>query len=212
MDQSTLYRDIAGRCEGDIYLGVVGPVRTGKSTFIKRFMELLVLPNLTGEHRRERAQDELPQSGAGRTIMTTQPRFVPNEAVEVQLRDEAAFRVRLVDCVGYLIDGVLGLDEDGQTRMVRTPWFDHDIPFEQAAEIGTRKVIREHSTIGVVVLTDGSITDIPRSAYLEAEERVIGELKALEKPFVVLLNSTHPQQADTRRHSEIARKAGTACR
>ena len=121
MDQSTLYRDIAGRCEGDIYLGVVGPVRTGKSTFIKRFMELLVLPNLTGEHRRERAQDELPQSGAGRTIMTTQPRFVPNEAVEVQLRDEAAFRVRLVDCVGYLIDGVLGLDEDGQTRMVRTP-------------------------------------------------------------------------------------------
>ena len=206
MDQSTLYRDIAGRCEGDIYLGVVGPVRTGKSTFIKRFMELLVLPNLTGEHRRERAQDELPQSGAGRTIMTTQPKFVPNEAVEIQLRDEANFRVRLVDCVGYLIDGVLGLDEDGQTRMVRTPWFDHDIPFEQAAEIGTRKVIREHSTIGVVVLTDGSITDIPRSAYVEAEERVIGELKALEKPFVVLLNSTHPQQADTRRLRESLEK------
>ena len=206
MDQSTLYRDIAGRCEGDIYLGVVGPVRTGKSTFIKRFMELLVLPNLTGEHRRERAQDELPQSGAGRTIMTTQPKFVPNEAVEIQLRDGANFRVRLVDCVGYLIDGVLGLDEDGQTRMVRTPWFDHDIPFEQAAEIGTRKVIREHSTIGVVVLTDGSITDIPRSAYLDAEERVIGELKALEKPFVVLLNSTHPQDAETRRLRESLEK------
>jgi len=199
MNQSTLYRDIAGRCEGDIYLGVVGPVRTGKSTFIKRFMELLVLPNLAGEHRRERALDELPQSGAGRTIMTTQPKFVPNEAVELQLRDEANFRVRLVDCVGYLIDGVLGLDEEGETRMVRTPWFDHDIPFEQAAELGTRKVIREHSTIGVVVTTDGSVTDIPRSAYVGAEERVIAELKALEKPFVVVLNTKKPLDPDTRR-------------
>ena len=199
MDQQNLYRDIAGRTEGDIYIGVVGPVRTGKSTFIKRFMELLVLPNLTGEHRRERALDELPQSGAGRTIMTTQPKFVPNEAVELRLRDEANFRVRLVDCVGYLIDGVLGLDEDGETRMVRTPWFDHDIPFEQAAELGTRKVIREHSTIGVVVTTDGSVTDIPRSAYVEAEERVISELKALEKPFVVVLNTKNPLDPDTKR-------------
>lgn len=199
MDQNTLYRDIAGRCEGDIYLGVVGPVRTGKSTFIKRFMELLVLPNLTGEHRRERALDEMPISGAGRTIMTTQPKFVPNEAFEVQLRDEAAFRVRLVDCVGYLIDGVLGLDEEGESRMVRTPWFDHDIPFEQAAEIGTRKVICEHSTIGVVVTTDGSVTDIPREAYVGAEERVIKELKALNKPFVAVLNTTTPRDAQTQR-------------
>ncbi|MGI6238453.1 MAG: stage IV sporulation protein A [Christensenellales bacterium] len=198
MDQWSLYRDIAGRCEGDVYVGVVGPVRTGKSTFIKRFMELLVLPNLEGEHRRERTKDELPQSGAGRTIMTTQPKFVPDEAVELKLRDEAVFRVRLVDCVGYLIAGVLGLEDDDGSRMVRTPWFDHDIPFEQAAELGTRKVIREHSTIGVVVTTDGSVTEIPRSAYQEAEERVIGELKALGKPFTVVLNSTHPNAEETR--------------
>lgn len=197
MDQWSLYRDIAGRCEGDIYVGVVGPVRTGKSTFIKRFMELLVLPNLEGEHRRERTRDELPQSGAGRTIMTTQPKFVPDEAVELKLRDEAVFRVRLVDCVGYLISGVLGLMDDDGSRMVRTPWFDHDIPFEQAAELGTRKVIKEHSTIGVVVTTDGSVTDIPRSAYQEAEERVIGELKALGKPFTVVLNSAHPAAPET---------------
>lgn len=197
MDQWALYRDIAGRCEGDIYLGVVGPVRTGKSTFIKRFMELLVIPNLEGEHRRERTRDELPQSGAGRTIMTTQPKFVPDEAVELKLRDEAVFRVRLVDCVGYLISGVLGLMDDDGSRMVRTPWFDHDIPFEQAAELGTRKVINEHSTIGVVVTTDGSITDIPRSAYQEAEERVIGELKALGKPFAVVLNSAKADSPET---------------
>ena len=197
MDQWSLYRDIAGRCEGDIYVGVVGPVRTGKSTFIKRFMELLVLPNIEGEHRRTRTRDELPQSGAGRTIMTTQPKFVPDEAVEIKLRDEACFRVRLVDCVGYLINGVLGLMDEDASRMVRTPWFDHDIPFEQAAELGTRKVIREHSTIGIVVTTDGSITDIPRSAYQEAEERVIGELKALGKPFAVVLNSAHPDAPET---------------
>lgn len=198
MDQWSLYRDIAGRCEGDIYVGVVGPVRTGKSTFIKRFMELLVLPNLEGEHRRDRTRDELPQSGAGRTIMTTQPKFVPDEAVELKLRDEAVFRVRLVDCVGYLIAGVLGLNEDDGSRMVRTPWFDHDIPFEQAAELGTRKVIREHSTIGIVVTTDGSVTEIPRSAYQDAEERVVSELKALGKPFTVVLNSKNPGAEETR--------------
>ena len=195
MDQTKLYRDIAGRCDGDIYLGVVGPVRTGKSTFIKRFMELLVLPNMIGGNR-ERAIDELPQSGAGRTIMTTQPKFIPNEAVEIELRDSAVARVRLVDCVGYLIPGVLGLNEGDESRMVRTPWFDHDIPFEDAAEIGTRKVIQEHSTIGVVITTDGSVVDMPRSAYKEAEERVVRELKALGKPFAVVLNSKLPDGAD----------------
>lgn len=199
MEQSTLYRDIAGRCGGDIYIGVVGPVRTGKSTFIKRFMELLVLPNLAEEYRRERTVDELPQSGAGRTIMTTEPKFVPDEAVEVRLRDEAGFRVRLVDSVGYLIRGALGLTEDGQTRMVRTPWFEHDIPLEEAAEIGTRKVIREHAAVGVVVTTDGSVTDIPREDYVEAEQRVVRELNALGKPFVVVLNTASPSSAETSR-------------
>jgi len=192
MDQNTLYRDIAGRCDGDIYLGVVGPVRTGKSTFIKRFMELLVLPNIAEANARDRTVDALPQSGAGRTIMTTQPRFVPDEAVEIRLRDAATARVRLVDCVGYLIPGVLGLSEDGDARMVRTPWFDHDIPFEEAAELGTRRVIREHATIGVVVTTDGSVVDMPRSAYEAAEARVIGELKSLGKPFVIVLNARAP--------------------
>ena len=195
MDQKNLYRDIAGRCEGDIYIGVVGPVRTGKSTFIKRFMELLVLPNIENANRRERAQDELPVSGAGRTITTTEPKFVPNEAVEVHLRDQAAFRVRLVDCVGYLIDGALGVSEGEETRMVRTPWFDHDIPFEDAAEIGTRKVIQEHAAVGVVVTTDGTVTELPREAYEAAEERVILELKALGKPFVIVLNTLNPEGA-----------------
>ena len=197
MDQQTLYRDIALRTEGDIYIGVVGPVRTGKSTFIKRFMELLVLPNIVGEHRRERTMDEMPVSGAGRTIMTTQPKFIPNEAVELRLPNQAAFKVRLVDCVGYLIRGVLGTQEDEASRMVRTPWFEHDIPFEEAAELGTRRVIAEHSTLGVVVTTDGSIAEIPRSSYVEAEERVIRELKALGKPFVVVLNSRSPDNPDT---------------
>lgn len=199
MDQTKLYQDIAGRCDGDIYLGVVGPVRTGKSTFIKRFMELLVLPNMRGEANRERAVDELPQSGAGRTIMTTQPKFIPNEAVEVVLRDSATAKMRLVDCVGYLIPGVLGLNEGDESRMVRTPWFEHDIPFEDAAEIGTRKVIQEHSTVGVVVTTDGSIVDMPRSAYVEAEERVIRELKALGKPFVIVLNCKLPDSLEVQR-------------
>ncbi len=199
MDQQTLYRDIATRTEGDIYIGVVGPVRTGKSTFIKRFMELLVLPNIVGEHRRERTMDEMPVSGAGRTIMTTQPQFIPGEAVTLKLPNQATFRVRLVDCVGYLIRGALGTQEEETARMVRTPWFDHDIPFEEAAELGTRRVIAEHSTIGVVVTTDGSIAEIPRSSYVEAEERVVRELKALGKPFILVLNSRTPDNPDTQR-------------
>ena len=197
MDQQKLYRDIAGRCDGDIYLGVVGPVRTGKSTFIKRFMELLVLPGMDDMDARQRAQDELPQSGAGHTIMTTQPKFVPNEAVGITLKDDASARVRLVDCVGYLIPGVLGLQDGGEARMVRTPWYDHDIPFEEAAELGTRRVIQEHATAGVVVTSDGSIVDVPRANYQQAEARVVEELKALGKPFIVVLNSTSPASGET---------------
>lgn len=192
-----LYRDIAERTDGDVYIGVVGPVRTGKSTFISRFMEELVLPNMPQSPKRARLSDELPQSASGRTIMTTQPKFVPNEAVSVQLGDQATVRVRMVDSVGYLVPGALGTQENDEARMVHTPWFDHDIPFEQAAEIGTRKVIADHATIGLVVTTDGSISDIPRSAYVEAEERVIGELKQLGKPFIVVLNSANPQSEET---------------
>ena len=198
MDQKNLYRDIAGRCEGDIYIGVVGPVRTGKSTFIKRFMELLVLPNIENADRRARVQDELPVSGAGRTITTTEPKFVPNEAAEVRLRDQASFRVRLVDCVGYLADGALGLNEGEAARMVRTPWFDYDIPFEQAAELGTRKVIKDHAAVGVVMTTDGTVTELPREAYEAAEERVVRELKELGKPFIVVLNTLNPEGAQAR--------------
>ena len=207
MEQFNLYQDIAERTDGDIYIGVVGPVRTGKSTFIAKFMELMVLPNIENPYKRERTLDEMPQSAGGRTIMTTQPKFVPNEAVEITIKDgtqsgagaPAGLKVRLVDCVGYLVRGALGTQEDEMPRMVRTPWFDHDIPFEEAAELGTRKVITEHSTIGVVVTTDGSILDIPRTAYVDAEERVIGELKGLRKPFVIVLNSAKPEDIDTRR-------------
>ena len=192
MEQSKLYEDIARRTEGDIYIGVVGPVRTGKSTFIKRFMETMVIPNIDNVYRRERARDELPQSGSGRTVMTAEPKFVPEEAVSVQLENGAAFSVRLIDCVGYLVPGATGTTEDDAPRMVTTPWFDYEIPMSDAAEIGTRKVIAEHSTIGIVVTTDGTITDIPREDYLEAEERVIQELKELGKPFLVVLNSAYP--------------------
>lgn len=192
-----LYRDIAERTDGDVYIGVVGPVRTGKSTFISRFMEQLVMPNLADSPKKDRIADELPQSGSGRTIMTTQPKFVPGEAVTVSLGENTPVRIRLVDSVGYLVRGALGVDDDGGARMVSTPWFEHDIPFEQAAEIGTRKVINDHATIGMVVTTDGSITDLPRSAYVDAEERVIAELKALHKPFVIVLNSATPRNAET---------------
>ena len=187
-----LIQHIVERTGGDIYLGVVGPVRTGKSTFIKKFMELVVIPNIADPADQERARDELPQSSAGRTIMTTEPKFIPDEAIEIKVRDNITMRVRLVDCVGYAVDGAVGYDDDGAPRMVTTPWFDYDIPFEEAAEIGTRKVITDHSTIGIVVTTDGTISDIPRTAYLDAEERVINELKELGKPFVILLNSARP--------------------
>ncbi len=188
-----VYRDIAERTQGDVYIGVVGPVRTGKSTFIKKFMELLVLPNIDNEHKRQRAKDELPQSAGGRTIMTTEPKFIPNEAVEVSLSDSVAFNVRMIDCVGYIVNGALGHIEDEIPRMVVSPWSEEPIPFETAAEIGTQKVISEHSTVGIVITTDGSITEIEREDYEHAEERVISELQAINKPFVVILNSSAPE-------------------
>ena len=189
---TTIYQTIATRTAGDIYIGVVGPGRTGKSTFIKRFMETQVIPNIENVYRRERARDELPQSGSGRTIMTAEPKFVPEEAAQVQLEGGASFSVRLIDCVGYMVPGAIGQFEDDAPRMVTTPWFDHEISMTEAAEAGTRKVIAEHSTIGIVVTTDGTVSDIPREDYLEAEERVIRELQELGKPFIVLLNSANP--------------------
>ncbi len=193
MTNADIYQNIATRTAGDIYIGVVGPVRTGKSTFIKRFMETQVIPNIENVYRKERARDELPQSGSGRTIMTAEPKFVPEEAAQIQLGDGAAFSVRLIDCVGYMVRGAIGQMENDQPRMVTTPWFDHEIPMTEAAELGTRKVIREHSTIGIVITTDGSVAEIPREDYLEAEDRVIRELQSLGKPFIVLLNSADPQ-------------------
>lgn len=198
MKDNMLYQDIAQRTDGDIYVGVVGPVRTGKSTFIKRFMDLLVIPNIDNEYKRERAQDELPQSAGGRTIMTTEPKFVPNEAVGITVGDNIKLNVRLVDCVGYLVNNAIGYLEDDMPRMVKTPWNTEEIPFEEAAEIGTRKVIKEHSTIGVLVTTDGSVTDIPREDYIGAEERVVKELKELNKPFIIVLNSSEPESDYTR--------------
>ncbi len=192
MDNTRIYEDIKKRTQGDIYIGVVGPVRTGKSTFIKKFMETIVLPNINGEFVRERAVDELPQSAAGRTIMTTEPKFIPEQAARVDLGNNVNFSVRMVDCVGYIVPSSLGYIEGESPRMVKTPWFDEEIPFNMAAEIGTQKVISEHSTIGLVVTTDGSISDIPRYEYEEAEERVIEELKEINKPFIVLLNCMYP--------------------
>ncbi|MGI6449318.1 MAG: stage IV sporulation protein A [Desulfitobacteriia bacterium] len=198
MQNYDIFSDIAERTGGDIYFGVVGPVRTGKSTFIKRFMELLVLPNIANVFERERARDELPQSGAGRRITTTEPKFIPSEAVEIILKDTIHMNVRLVDCVGYSVQGALGYEgEEEEPRMVHTPWSEEAIPFQEAAEIGTRKVITDHSTLGIVVTTDGTISEIPRENYLEAEERVVSELKAMGKPFIVVLNTTRPYAENT---------------
>lgn len=192
MEERNIYSDISQRTNGDIYIGVVGPVRTGKSTFIKKFMDLIVVPNMDSSYKRDRAIDEMPQSAAGRTIMTTEPKFVPEQAVTVHVDDSATFSVRMIDCVGYIVPSALGYIENDMPRMVMTPWYDEPIPFNMAAEIGTKKVITEHSTIGLVVTTDGSISDIPRAEYEEAEERVVNELKEIKKPFIVLLNCIYP--------------------
>ncbi len=188
MDNVNIYKDIAARTNGEVYIGVVGPVRTGKSTFIKKFMEKLVLPNIDNAVMKERATDELPQSAAGKTIMTTEPKFIPEEAITVSLAENVSLRVRMIDCVGYIVPGAIGHVENAQPRMVVSPWYEEAVPFDVAAETGTRKVIQEHSTIGVVVTTDGSISDIPREDYVAAEEQVVSELKAIQKPFAMILN------------------------
>jgi stage IV sporulation protein A len=209
VDRYDIYQQIAERTQGDIYIGVVGPVRTGKSTFIKRFMDLLVIPNIENEFIRERAKDELPQSATGRSIMTTEPKFVPDEAVRIVLEDNVEMKVRLVDCVGYLVKGAIGYLENNVPRMVSTPWFEKRVPFEEAAEIGTRKVIKEHSTIGLLVTTDGSICEIEREEYVDAEERVVEELKKMGKPFIIILNSTRPSDENTiKLRQELENKYG----
>ncbi len=193
-----VYKDIQARTNGEIYIGVVGPVRTGKSTFIKRFMDLLVIPNIEDVHSKERAIDELPQSAAGKTVMTTEPKFIPKEAVKISISNDIDLSVRMIDCVGYMVDGALGHIENDQERMVKTPWYDYEIPFTQAAELGTKKVINDHSTIGIVITCDGSFGDLPRDSYIAPEERTVDELKKIGKPFVILLNSNRPYSEDTK--------------
>lgn len=194
-----LYKDLSGRTGGEFYLGIVGPVRTGKSTFIKRFMDLMVIPFMEDVHSRERTIDEMPQSAQGKTIMTTEPKFIPKDAAEIALEDGTKIKVRLIDCVGFMVDGANGHMEEGKQRMVKTPWFDAEIPFTEAASIGTEKVIKDHATLGIVITTDGSIGDIERSSYLEAEERTVSELSSIGKPFVIVLNSTKPYSEETTR-------------
>lgn len=209
MEKYDIYSDIATRTGGDMYIGVVGPVRTGKSTFITKFMEKLVIPNINNKLQRQIATDEAPQSADGKTIMTTQPKFIPANAVKVQFKNKSTANVRLVDCVGYFVDGAVGHEEDGKSRLVKTPWSEKEIPFENAAEIGTKKVIEEYSTIGVLVTTDGSIGEIPRSSYVAAENKVIKELKLLKKPFVIVLNSKTPKNDETiKLASELENKHG----
>lgn len=206
MEQFSVYKDIKARTGGEIYLGVVGPVRTGKSTFIKRFMELLVLPAMEDEHLKNQTRDELPQSSGGKTIMTTEPKFIPKEAAKLKLDDSIEAKVRLIDCVGFMVDGAAGHIENQQERLVKTPWYEYQIPFTKAAEIGTRKVITDHSTIGVVVTTDGTIGDLRREAYIPAEEKTVEELKAIGKPFLVLLNSVRPYSEETQNLAEEMEK------
>ena len=208
MQDNSIYRDIAKRTGGDIYIGVVGPVRTGKSTFIHRFLDCVVLPNIEDEYDRQRTIDEIPQSATGRTVMTTEPKFVPDESVKINV-GEAELNVKMVDCVGYMVDGALGSEENGEQRMIMTPWSDTAMPFTEAAELGTSKVIGEHSTIGMLVTTDGSITDIPRESYIEAEERVANELKRLGKPFAIVLNSARPSSDEAKSLAiELEKKYG----
>lgn len=201
-EEFNLYQDIAGRTGGSIYIGCVGPVRTGKSTFIKNFMELMILPGITDPNERSRTIDEMPQSSNGKTIMTTEPKFIPNEGVDVEFADQGGepvhFKAKMIDCVGYMVPGAIGHMEENENRMVKTPWFEEEIPFVQAAEIGTRKVIAEHSTVGLVITTDGTVTDIPREDYKQAEQRVVQELQKLGKPFIVLLNSANPERETVR--------------
>lgn len=213
MTSTSIYNDIAARTGGDIYIGVVGPVRTGKSTFIKKFMDTLVIPNIESEYQKERANDELPQSAGGRTIMTTEPKFVPEKGIEIKIEDSLSMNVRLIDCVGYIVPSSLGYIENDDPRMVMTPWFEEPVPFNMAAEFGTKKVITEHSTIGLVITTDGSISDIPREEYAEAEARVIAELKEINKPFIVLVNSMYPNSESAKSVArEITDKYSVAAR
>lgn len=211
MDNFQIYRDIESRTGGEIYIGVVGPVRTGKSTFIKRFMETMVLPEVPDGHEKTLMRDELPQSAAGKTIMTTEPKFIPKDAVNVCLDEKVQLKIRMVDCVGFMVDGASGHEENGEDRMVHTPWFEHEIPFASAAEIGTEKVIRDHSTIGMIVTTDGSIGDLTRECYLQGEKRAVEELKTIGKPFVILLNSVRPYAEEVSKLAdELEKQYGTS--
>ncbi len=202
MEQYNLYKDIKARTNGEIYLGVVGAVRTGKSTFIKRFMEQMVIPNIEDENVRSRTRDELPQSAQGKTIMTTEPKFIPKDAAEIKLTDDIKVKIRLIDCVGYMVEGASGHLENGVERMVKTPWSEQEIPFSQAAETGTRKVIKDHATIGIVVTTDGTVTEIPASSYQKPTQETVNELKKSGKPYIMLLNSAKPYSDEARQTAQ----------